>query len=119
MSQSLTCEINICYCLIIFKFYIQLFLTSFQGIIAITKFLSIINLSLDFRVGGICLFMTVVIYILLVLSVVVSLIGGVPRMGPRVPFALLPFGHYPIKYLKRKQTYIQYSGLSIGHRCSN
>ena len=31
-------------------------------------------------------------YILLVLSVVVSLIGGVPRMGPRVPFALLPFG---------------------------
>jgi hypothetical protein len=33
-------------------------------------------------------------------TVVVSLIGGVPRMGPRVPFALLPFGHCPIKYLK-------------------
>jgi hypothetical protein len=41
-----------------------------------------------------------VYFILHVLSVVVSLIGGVPRMGPRVPFALLPFGHYPIKYLK-------------------
>ena len=37
---------------------------SFQSIIAITKFLSIINLSFDFRVGGICLFMTVVMYIL-------------------------------------------------------
>ena len=38
------------------------------------------------------------------LYVVVSLIGafgGVPRMGPRIPFALLPFGHYPIKYLKQ------------------
>jgi F0F1-type ATP synthase assembly protein I len=44
-----------------------------------------------------------VCFILYVLSVVVSLIGGgVPRMGPRVSFALLPFGHYPIKYLKRK-----------------
>ena len=41
-----------------------------------------------------------VYFILHVLSVV-SLIGGVPRMGPRVPFALLPFGHYPIKYLKQ------------------
>ena len=42
-----------------------------------------------------------VYFILHVLSVVVSLIGGVPRMGPRVLFALLPFGHYPIKYLKQ------------------
>jgi hypothetical protein len=41
-----------------------------------------------------------VYFILHVLSVV-SLIGGVPRMGPRVPFALLPFCHYPIKYLKQ------------------
>ena len=41
-----------------------------------------------------------VYFILHVLSVVVSLIGGVPRMGPQVPFALLPFGHYTIKYLK-------------------
>ena len=44
-----------------------------------------------------------VYFILHVLSVV-SLIGGVPRMGPRVPFALLPFGHYPIKYLKQNKT---------------
>jgi hypothetical protein len=41
-----------------------------------------------------------VYFILHVLSVVVSLIGEVPRMGPRVPFALLPFGHYPIKVFK-------------------
>jgi hypothetical protein len=39
-----------------------------------------------------------------VLSVVVYLIGGVPRIGPRVPFALLPFRHYPIKYLKQNKT---------------
>ena len=46
----------------ILKFYFQLFLTSFQSIIAITKFfLSIINLSFDFRVD--CS-MTVVMYIL-------------------------------------------------------
>ena len=25
-------------------------------------------------------------------------------MGLRVPFALLPFGHYPIKYLKQNKT---------------
>jgi hypothetical protein len=42
-----------------------------------------------------------VYFILHVLSVVVSLIGGVPRMGPRVPLALLQFCHYPIKYLKQ------------------
>ena len=32
---------------------------------------------------------------------VICLIGGVPRMGPRVPFALLPLGIYIylIKYL--------------------
>jgi hypothetical protein len=70
--------------------------------IAITKFLSMINLSFDFRVGGICLFMTVVMYILFYMYCLLYLIGGVPRMGPRVPFALLPFGHYPIKYLKLK-----------------
>ena len=46
-----------------------------------------------------------VYFILHVLSVV-SLIGGVPRMGPRVPFALLPFGHYPIKYLKQNKKQI-------------
>jgi hypothetical protein len=45
-----------------------------------------------------------VYFILHVLSVVVSLIGGVPRMGPRNPFALLPFGHYPIKYSKQNKT---------------
>jgi hypothetical protein len=28
------------------------------------------------------------------------------RMGPRVPFALLPFGHYPIKYLKQNKKQI-------------
>ena len=65
-----------------------------------------LNLSFDFRVGGIlfiydCCY---VYFILHVLSVVVSLIGGVPRMGPRVPFALLPFRHYPIKYLKQNKT---------------
>ena len=46
-----------------------------------------------------------VYFILHVLSVV-SLIGGVPRMGPRVPFALLPFGHYPIKYLKQIRSFL-------------
>jgi hypothetical protein len=35
-----------------------------SGVELITKFLSIINLSFDFRVGGIYLFMTVVMYIL-------------------------------------------------------
>ena len=30
------------------------------------------------------------------------LIGGVPRMGPRVPFALLPLGIFiPTKYLEQ------------------
>ena len=32
------------------------------------------------------------------------LIGGVPRMGPRVPFVLFPFGYFPIKYLNSSGT---------------
>ena len=45
-----------------------------------------INLSFDFRVGGMFIYDCKYVYFILhVLSVVVSLIGGVPRMGPRVP----------------------------------
>ena len=44
-----------------------------------------------------------VYFILRVLSVVVSLIGGMPRMGPRVRFALLPLYLVTIsnKYFKK------------------
>ena len=54
-----------------------------------------------------------VYFILHVLSVVVSLIGGVPRMGPRVPFALLPFGHYPIKYPKQEWNFLKTQRIRI------
>jgi hypothetical protein len=48
----------------IYNFIFNCSLHHFKVFIAITKFLSMINVSFDFRVGGICLFMNVVMYIL-------------------------------------------------------